>query len=88
MQSFTSKVIPLHKKGDNSNLFNYRPIALLPSISKIFEKAFLTQLTEYLENNSINHPHQYGLCKFLSTEYAALHFTDYINFEMDRGKTP
>ena len=50
----TSKVIPLYKKGDNSNLSNYRPIALLPSISKIFEKAILTQLTEYFENNSYN----------------------------------
>ena len=84
----TSKVVPLYKKGDNSNLSNYRPIALLPSISKIFEKAILTQLTEYLENNSTIHPHQYGFRKFHSTEYAALHLTDYINYEMDRGKTP
>ena len=67
---------------------NYRPIAFLPSISKIFEKAILTQLTKYLENNSIIHPHQYGFRKFHSTEYAALHLTDYINYEMDRGKTP
>ena len=83
----TSKVIPLYKKGDNSNLSNYRPIALLPSISKIFEKAILAQLTEYLENYSIIHPHQYGFRKFHSTEYAALHLADYINYEMDRGKT-
>ena len=83
-----SKVIPLYKKGDNSSLSNYRPIALLPSVSKIFEKAILTQLTEYLDNNSIIHPHQYGFRKFHSTEYAALHLTDYINYEMDRGKTP
>ena len=54
----SSKVIPLYKKGDNSNLSNYRPIALLPSISKIFEKDGLTQLIKYLENNSIIHPHQ------------------------------
>ena len=84
----TSKVIPLYKKGDSSNLSNNGPIALLPSISKIFEKAILTQLTEYLENNSIIHPYQYGFCKFYSTEYAVLHLTDYINYEMNRGKTP
>ena len=84
----TSKVIPLYKKGDNSNLSNYRPIALLPSISYIFEKAILTQLTEYLENNSIINPQQYGFRKFHSTEYAALHLTDYIHYEMDIGKTP
>ena len=44
----TSIVIPLYKEGDNLNLSNYRPIALLPSISKIIERHILTQLTEYL----------------------------------------
>ena len=83
-----SKVIPLYKKGDESNLSNYRPIALLPSISKIFEKAILTQLTLYLEDNKIIHPHQYGFRKFHSTEYAALHITDYIKYKMDVGKIP
>ena len=31
---------------------NYRPIALLPSISKIFEKVILLQLTKYLDENN------------------------------------
>ena len=64
-----SKIIPLYEKGDESNLSNYRPIALLPSISKIFENAILTQLTLYLEDNKIIHPHQYGFRKFHSTEF-------------------
>ena len=84
----SSKVIHLYKKGYNLNLSNYKPIPLLPSFSKIFEKAILTQLIEYLENNSIIHPHQYGFRKFHSTEYAALHLTDYINYKIDGGKTP
>ena len=62
------KVIPLYKKGDAANLSNYRPIALLRSISTVFEKAILTQLTLYLEDNKIIHPHQYGFRKSHSTE--------------------
>ena len=53
-----SKVVPLYKKDDDSNLSNYRPISLLPSISKIFEKVLLEQLTTYLDNNNLIHNHQ------------------------------
>jgi hypothetical protein len=31
-------VIPLHKKGDVSNMANYRPISLLPVFLNVFEK--------------------------------------------------
>ena len=50
-----SKVILLYKKDDKQSFSNYRPISLLPSISKIFEKVILIQLTEYLNNNNILH---------------------------------
>ena len=71
------------------NLSNYRPISLLPSISKIFEKVLLEQLTTYLDdNNNLIHNHQYGFRKRHSTEYAALHIVDYLNYEMDLKRTP
>ena len=37
----TSKVIPLYKAKDQTFLSNYRPLALLPSISKLFEYVLL-----------------------------------------------
>ena len=36
-----AKVIPIHKKGDDTKIDNYRPISILPAISKIFERVLL-----------------------------------------------
>ena len=58
-----SKVVPVYKKDDNTNLSNYRPISLLPSMSKIFEKVILEQLFTYLDDNNLIHRHQYGFRK-------------------------
>ena len=82
-----SKVVPLYKK-DDTNLSNYKPISLLPSISKIFEKVILEQLSTYMDNNNLIHKHQYRFRKHHSTEYATLHIVDYLNYEMDLKRTP
>ena len=88
MSASSSKVLPIYKKDDDSLFSNYRPISLLPSVSKIFERAIMIQLTEYLEDNKLIHSNQYGFRKFHSTEYAALHLADYLNYEMDSRRTP
>ena len=50
----------IHKSGDIEEPTNFRPINLLPIQSKIFEKVFSTQLTEYLENNNLLNESQYA----------------------------
>ena len=55
-----SKVAQLYKANDQMLLSNYRPIALLPSLSKIFEYGLLEQLTNYFVENKLLSPHQYG----------------------------
>ena len=42
-----SKVVPIYKANDQKRLTNYRPIALLSSITKIFEHAIIEQLSNY-----------------------------------------
>ena len=66
-----SKVIPLYKKGDSSLLVSYRPISLLPTTSKIFEKVIYGQLYEYFDKYNLLAEQQYGFHKQHSTEYAA-----------------
>ena len=51
-----AKIIPLHKKDDRSNPKNYRPVALLPVVSKILERAVFVQFIDYLESNKLMNP--------------------------------
>jgi hypothetical protein len=46
-------VKPLFKKGDRSNISNYRPISILSSFSKVIEKVMFNHLQEHLKKYSI-----------------------------------
>ena len=83
-----AKVIPLYKKEDQRVFGNYRPISLLSSISKIFEKVAFKQILEYFTSNNLLFESQYGFRENHSTELAALEFIDRIKLEMDRKKIP
>ena len=84
-----AKVKPLYKKGDNFCLNNYRPISLLPTISKIFERVMFTQLYSYLNVNFLLSEQQYGFRSQHSTELACVKLVDYYHYittEMDNIK--
>ena len=72
----TAVVKPLHKKGDKFNISNYRPISLLPTFSKIFEKAMYSRLNQHLCTNNILVPEQYAFRKGISTEDVAFRLTE------------
>ena len=83
-----AKVIPIFKKHDKSKIENYRPISILPSISKVFESIVHKQLLDYMNQYQLFSPHQYGFRKFHSTEHAILEVIDRIIYYMDEGYTP
>ena len=47
-----ANVVPVHKKSSKQLVNNYRPISLLPIISKIFEKIIFNNLYQYFHNNN------------------------------------
>ena len=83
-----AKVLPLFKKGDPLIMENYRPISLLPCISKIFEKVVYTQVYSYFVRESLFYISQYGFRKYHSTEHACLEFLDKVMCDLDKGETP
>ena len=54
------KVVPVFKQGSRMLCTNYRPISVLPALSKIFEKCMFNQLMLYISFHHVFAPHQYG----------------------------
>ena len=62
-----ANVTPVHKKDAKCELTNYRPISILPVMSKVLEMIVNEQLRIYLEHNNLLCPTQYGFRKSRST---------------------
>ena len=65
-----AKVTALFKGGDNSKADNFRPISVLPTLNKVFEKLLHAQLTAFLNENEILSKQQFGFRKKHSTSHA------------------
>jgi len=78
-----ANVIPVHKKGPKNSLDNYRPISLLPVLSKVFEKVLNAQITSVIDNGFID-DNQFGFRKGHSTEDAVIKFVDEIEKELSK----
>ena len=76
---------PLFKKGKQNNLDNYRPISILPAISKVFERLMYDQLYGYLSSNNILSDYQFGFRKNYSTTSALIEATNSWFVDTDRG---
>lgn len=76
----------LKKPNLNEDDFaNYRPISLLPWVSKILEKHINTIMVDFLESNDLLHPSQTGFCPQFGTETALLAATEEGRRILDQG---
>ena len=80
-----AKIIPIFKSGDKNNKSNYRPISILPTLSKVLEKVVYSRLMNYITKLNIITPSQYGFRKKSTTCMAILDLLEKINDSLDRG---
>ena len=80
-----AKVCPVFKSGEKDRFENYRPISVLPSFSKVFEKIVHIRLSNYLESCNILSDNQYGFRKGFSSGMAIAEMCDKISSASDKN---
>ena len=77
-------VEPVHKKASRLEKTNYRPVSLLPNISKIFERCMHRQISEYFE--TVLSKFQCGFRKRYSTQDCLLAMAENCKKSIRSGK--
>lgn len=80
-----ARIVPIFKSGDRNNLSNYRPISVLPTLSKVFERVVYNRLSDYINKFNILSNSQYGFRKGSTTSMAILDLVEKINDAIDQG---
>ena len=79
-------VKPLFKKNSRLDVGNYRPVSILPIISKILERAIYVQIEAYLKENKLLYDYQSGFRRSHSTDSCLTNLSDYIRVLISEGK--
>ena len=80
-------IIPVFKcKGSSSDVKSYRPISLLPSMSKVFEKIVYNRIYEHLIFNNILTDRQSGYRQNHGTYTQLLYLIHSLHFSLDKSK--
>jgi hypothetical protein len=77
--------MPVFKSGDDKLCNNYRPISLIPTLSKILEKMVAVKFTNYLQLNKLMYKHQYGFQRGPSTEHNLINVPNFIGNALNNG---
>src|SRR5579872_4259059 len=81
-----AKVCPIYKAGGKNEFMNYRPISILTSFSKVFERVISNRLSSYLEKNNILAKSQYGFRKKHATYMAMLQLYEKVSESIDKNE--
>lgn len=78
-------VIPVHKKGSLNDIANYRPISILPNISKAVERILYNQILKFVNDHNLLSKCQYGFRPGHSTSGCCLDLLNFICTSIDKG---
>ena len=79
----TATVLPIAKRNHPSLLEDFRPISILPVLSKVIESLMSDQISQHLNDNKILNPFQSGFRKGHSCNTAMLKIVDDIRHSFD-----
>ena len=80
-----ANVLPLFKSGDSMLFNNYRPVSLLCTLSKVFEKVMYSRLHSFLQEQNILINNQFGFRRLHSSYMALMFMMDKITNAIDNG---
>ena len=81
-----AKVSAIFKSGEKEDLNNYRPISVIPTVARLFERLIYNQIYDYLTNNNLLNSKQYGFRSLHSTALALSESTNHWLLDMGNGK--
>ena len=76
-------ITPTFKKGNRLSKDNYRPISILPTLSKVYEKLLYHEISDYF--NCIFSKYLCGLRKYHSTQHCLLFMVEMLKISLDNG---
>ena len=81
-----ARVAPIFTSGQSDHRSNYRPISVLPFLSRVFEKLVFNQLYEYLDKNKLIYYKQSGFRSLHSAVTCLLKSTNEWYVNTDKGR--
>ena len=82
----TAQVVPLYKTDDPTLINNYRPVSILPTFSKVFERLMYNRLYAFINDNNILYKYQFGFRQKYATSMALITLVDKIMKSLDNNE--
>ena len=82
-----ARVAPIFKSGNPFSFSNYRPVSILPVISKVFERVIYSRLLDFLNKHKIFYEYQFGFRENHNTNLALITLVDKIGLSISKNES-